>query len=139
MYIIRLYEKSIKNETAETSRNDVINDIIKYIKSNFGSDITLYYLAEYVHLSPEYLCRYFKKCTGVNISEFITKTRIEKAKCKLRTSDCSINDICEYCGYKSISNFQKAFKKSVGMTAGEYRKNPQMICDQIRKNRTTYR
>lgn len=123
MYIIRLYEKTIKNETVTTTKNDIIDDLVKYITSNFRSNLTLDYLAEYAHLSPEYISRYFKKCTGVNISDFITKTRIEKAKYRLRTSNWTINDICEYCGYKSISNFQKAFKKAVGMTAGEYRKS----------------
>lgn len=123
MYMIRLYEKTIKNETVTTTKNEVIDDLVKYITSNFGSNLTLDFLAEYAHLSPEYLSRYFKKCTGVNLSDFITKTRIEKAKYRLRTGNWSINDICEYCGYRSISNFQKAFKKAVGMTAGEYRKS----------------
>ena len=121
IYIIRLYERSLKNETAAATRKDVIDDLIRFIRSNFGSDLTLDYLAAYAHLSPEYLSRYFKKHTGVNISDFITRTRIEKAKYRLRTSDWTINDICEYCGYGSISSFQKAFKKAVGMTAGEYR------------------
>lgn len=122
MYIIRLHEKTIKNETVTTTRNEVIDDLVKYITSNFGSSLTLDYLAEYAHLSPEYLSRYFKKHTGMNLSDFIMETRIEKAKYKLRTSCWPINDICEYCGYKSISNFQKAFKKRAGMNAGEYRK-----------------
>ena len=121
MYIIRLYEKTIKNETVTTTKNDVIDDLVKYITSNFGSNLTLGYLAEYVHLSPEYLSRYFKKCTGVKLSDFITETRIEKAKYRLRTGNWPINDICEYCGYRSTSNFQKAFKKAVGMSVGEYK------------------
>lgn len=125
IYITRLYEKNINNDTITTTKNEVIDDLIKYIKSNFGSNLTLDYLAAYVHMSPEYLSRYFKKCTGVNISDFIAETRIEKAKYRLRTSNWSVNDICEYCGYRSISNFQKVFKKTVGMTAGEYRKSNQ--------------
>lgn len=123
MHIIRLHEETIKSKTVATSKNEVIDDLVKYITSNFGSSLTLEYLAEYAHLSPEYLSRYFKKCTGVNLSDFIAETRIEKAKYRLRTSNWPINDICEYCGYRSSSNFQKAFKKAVGMSAGEYRKS----------------
>lgn len=123
LYIIRLYEKTIKNETVTTTKNEVIDDLVKYINSNFGSNLSLDYLAEFVHLSPEYLSRYFKKCTGVNISDFIAETRIERAKYRLRTGSWSVTDISEYCGYRSISNFQKAFKKAVGMSAGEYRKS----------------
>ena len=122
IYITRLHEKKLKNETVTTTKNDVINDLIKYIRSNFGSNITLEYLAAYVHLSPEYLSRYFKKCTKMNISDFITQTRIEKAKYRLRTTSWPIQDVAFYCGYNSPGNFHKAFKKTVGMSAGEYRK-----------------
>lgn len=122
IYIIRIYEKSIKNNAVTTTKNEIIDDLTRYIRSNFSCQLSLEYLAAYVHLSPEYLSRYFKKCTGINISDFISETRIEKAKYMLRTDNRLINDISEYCGYKSISNFQKAFKKSTGMSAGEYRK-----------------
>jgi AraC-like DNA-binding protein len=122
LYIIRAYDNNKSNHKVENTKNDVICNLIRYIKSNFGSPITLDFLAAYVHLSPEYLSRYFKKQTGENLSEYITKTRIEKAKFRLRTTMWSINDIAEYCGYRSISNFQKAFKKYTGMSAGEYRK-----------------
>lgn len=122
MYIIRLYEKEIKHETVTSTKNEVIDDLLKFISTNFGSRLTLDYLAAYAHLSPEYLSRYFKRRTGMNISDYITRVRIDKAKYRLRTNNWAINDICEYCGYQSISAFQKAFKKAVGMSAGEYRK-----------------
>lgn len=122
IYITRLYEKALRHDRISTTKNEIIDDLIKYIKSNFGSHLTLEYLAVYAHLSPEYLSRYFKKCTGANLSDFITETRIEKAKYRLRTGNCTINEIAEYCGYKSISSFQKAFKKTTGMSAGDYRK-----------------
>lgn len=123
IYITRLYEKTLKNETVTATKNEVIDDLIKYIKSNFGSNLSLDYLAAYTHLSSEYLSRYFKKCTGMNISEFITETRIEKAKFRLRTSNWSVQDVALYCGYGSLANFHKAFKRAVGMTASEYRKS----------------
>lgn len=121
IYITRLYERSLSNETADSTKNDVIDDLLKYIRANFGSSLSLDFLSEYSHLSPEYLSRYFRKYTGMKLSDFITETRIDKAKYRLRTSTWSIQDICEYCGYRSASSFQKAFKKTVGMTAGEYR------------------
>lgn len=123
IFITRLYENSFKNNTVSNTKDEIMDDLIRYIKSNFGSDMTLGHLAAYTHLSPAYLSRYFKKSTGMNLSEFITETRIDRAKTMLRTSNHSINDISLYCGYMSISSFQKAFKKAVGMTAGEYRKS----------------
>lgn len=122
IYITRLYERSLTGEKVTSTKNDIIDELIKYMKSNFGFRLTLDYLAAYVHLSPEYLSRYFKKCTGRNIFDYLTEIRIDRAKYMLRTSSVSINDISLYCGFRAISSFQKSFKKAVGMSAGEYRK-----------------
>lgn len=122
VYITRLFERSVRGETIDATNNEGIDDLIKYIKSNLEYNITLDFLAAYMHLSPEYLSRYFKKCTGRNLSQYLTALRIERAKYMLRTSADTISNISMHCGYRSISNFQKAFKKLVGMSAGEYRK-----------------
>ena len=123
IYITRIYEREIKKEKIVETKNDVIDDLIKFIRSNFKRNLTLDYLAAYVHLSPAYLSRYFKKCTGVNITDFITKTRIDRAKQILKTSNYSIQEISEFCGYKDMSNFQRVFKRLVGVSASQYRQN----------------
>lgn len=121
IYAGRLYEFGF-NGVPNNTKKSLLDDLIKFIGYNLGSNLTLDFLAEYTHLSPEYLSRYFKKHTGKNLFTFITETRIRKAKYMLRTEDLPIHEIAEYCGYASISNFEKAFKKYTGMTAGEYRK-----------------
>lgn len=121
--ITRLYEYSLKKAAPTVSRNDEIDRLMKYMRSNFGYKLTLDFLAGQVHLSREYLSRYFKRYTGKTISEFLTEIRISKAKEMLRTSSHSVEDIGAYCGYPSVSNFQKAFKKATGMSPGGYRKN----------------
>ena len=123
IYITRLYENTLKQEHVMTTKKDVIDDLSKLIKTNFGSPLTLDYLASYTHLSPEYLSRYVKKCTGINLSDFIRETRMERAKYMLRNSNLSISEISSYCGYGSIGNFQKVFRKYTGMSAGEYRRS----------------
>lgn len=121
IYSSRLYDAALSG-TPFHIKKTILDDLMKFIGSNFSADLTLSFLAEYVHLSPEYLSRYFKKYTGKNLSAFIAVTRIQKAKYMLRTEDLTIHEIAEYCGYTSISNFEKSFKKLTGMTAGEYRK-----------------
>lgn len=121
LLILRQYEQSVTRDKVTTTRNEVIDVLIKYIRSNYSSPLTLDFLAAYVHLSPEYLSRYFKKCTGKNLSVYLTEIRIDQAKYMLRTSNFPISDISTYCGFKSISNFQKVFKRLTGMNAGQYR------------------
>lgn len=121
VYISRLYQKTVNNNYTANTKKEPIDDLLKFIGSNFSSPLTLDYLAEYVHFTPEYLSRYFKKYTGKNLSVYIAETRIEKAKYMLRTTNHAIIEIAEYCGYSTRNNFEKSFKKYAGMTASAYR------------------
>lgn len=118
----RIYEAKQSNKISIHTKNEVMDELIKYIKSNFGSKLSLEFLAEHTHFSREYLSRYFKQYTGQNISDFLTDIRINKAKSLLRSTTHSINDISMYCGYPSISNFQKAFKRLTLLSPSAYRK-----------------
>ncbi|MGN0182370.1 MAG: AraC family transcriptional regulator [Candidatus Ornithomonoglobus sp.] len=120
--ITRLYEYQTKNAAPTVSRSAEIDELMKYMRSNFGYKLTLDFLASHVHLSREYLSRYFKQYTGKTISEFLLEVRISRAKQMLRTSSYSVSDIGAYCGYPSVSNFQKAFKKAEGISPSQYRK-----------------
>lgn len=123
IYLARLYEESVRGEKKDTVKNEVINDVLKYISSNYGKNIMLDSLAAMVHMAPAYLSRYFKKHTCKTISEFLTQTRVGHARRLLRETDYSIAYIGDYCGFRTSSSFQKAFKKEIGTTASDYRKN----------------
>jgi AraC-like DNA-binding protein len=122
----RMYEGYV-NKSERILKETVVEDLKKYIKSNFGHSLTLQLLADRAHLSREYLSRYFKKCTGKTILEYISEVRMSNAKRMVGDSNHSIADIAEYCGYPSMSNFQKAFKRSTGMSPREYRKKEKAI------------
>lgn len=124
LYITRIYEMSFyppppKNENIKDA---IIDNLIKYMKSNYSSQMNLEYLAAYTHFSREYLSRCFKQYTGKTIFNFLTEIRIERAKTLLRSTVYPISDISEYCGYPSINNFQRVFKKMTLMSPSEYRK-----------------
>ena len=122
IYIARLHkEQTIKQQTSD-NKNEALDEVIKYIRSNFGGNLSLAFLAEQAHISREYLSRKFKNYTGTNLSDFITEVRIERAKQLLRSSTHSITDISSYCGYTSLGNFQRFFKKLTGCSPSEYRK-----------------
>lgn len=119
--LIRLLETQSGRTTSMITKNAILDDLLKYIRANYGSRLTLAQLAQYTHLSREYLCRYFKKQTGKNISEYILEVRMEKAKDMLRTTTHTVTDIACHCGYPSVSSFQRCFKTCTGMTPGQYR------------------
>ncbi len=122
VFITRMYEYETTKLSGVVSKSHEIDELAKYIRSNFAYKLSLDFLARHMHISREYLSRYFKKHMGKTISEYLTEVRIEKAKQMLKNTSHPIGDICEHCGYSSISSFQKAFKKAMGVSPSMYRK-----------------
>lgn len=101
----------------------LINRAINYIQYHYDEKISLEDVAEKLHLSKHYLCSSFKKATGENMSLYINKLRIEKAKRLLLEPDGRIKEIFEEVGYSNQQYFSKVFKKITGMTIMEYKEN----------------
>ncbi len=103
-----------------SGRMDVI---FEYIMENFQNKITLEELASLVNVSPSTFNRLFKKTKNKNFSEFLSEVRIGHACKLLMNSDLSISEICFQSGYNNITHFNDQFKKSMGESPGNYRKN----------------
>ncbi len=79
-------------------------------------------LAERLSVSPNYLSRLFKKKYDTILSDYISMTRVAKARELLAQAETSIQDIALQTGFYSSNVFIKTFKKWEGMTPGAYRK-----------------
>ena len=64
----------------------------------------------------------FKNATGIGAIEYICQLRIKKACEMLRDYEDNISDIAAQCGFSNLSNFNRHFKKQLGITPSEYRK-----------------
>lgn len=94
---------------------------IEYIDRNYKNDISLDEVAEKIHLSSSYFSAYFKKHTGCNFVDYITKKRIDEAKKRLLDRDCRIADVAEEVGFREARYFARIFKNQVGVTPSQYR------------------
>lgn len=101
----------------------IINQAINFIVLHYEEKISLEDVAQNLNLSKHYLCSAFKKETGENMSLYINKLRIEKAKRLLLESDGRIKEIFEEVGYSNQQYFSKVFKKITGGTVMEYKEN----------------
>ncbi len=100
----------------------IIYEIKKYIESHYNGNISLQEIANHFYLSREYISRKFKQELGENISEYLTKIRIEKAKVLLQNPAMKISRIAEMVGFQDEKYFSKVFKKMVGISPNEHRK-----------------
>jgi YesN/AraC family two-component response regulator len=97
--------------------------ITNYIKKNCAEKLTLDSLAKEVYLSKSYLSSIFKQETGMSLTAYITKVRVEKSKKMLLEDGVSLAIISSQCGFKDQSYFTKVFKKETGVSPKRFRNN----------------
>lgn len=108
---------------ADFDKHDIIhNKVIPYIQAHITEPFTISDLAKHVSLNPQYMMRLFKKTMGKSIIEYVTGYKMELAKELLRTSQWTNEIIAEKVGYVGANYFIRLFKKQLGMTPREYRK-----------------
>ena len=100
----------------------------EYIDMHFQENLTLETLARLSGLTPNYFSSLFSKVSGIKLWDYINSRRIEAAMQLLKNeSNLNIIEIAAQCGFNNTANFNKAFKKAVGITPGEYRSNDDII------------
>ena len=107
--------------TKEETSDSVVSRSLTYIKEHFSEEITLDDVARQVDISPYYFSKLFKQEVGENFIEYLTQTRIAKAKEYLVNPKYSIKEICGLCGYSDPNYFSRIFRKYEGVSPSEYR------------------
>lgn len=92
-----------------------------YIYENLHTKITLPTLAKTAGLSPSYLSRLFRRETGLTVSEYIIRKRVEAAENMLKYSEYSCIEISSYLCFSSESHFIQVFRRYTGYTPKQYR------------------
>lgn len=100
-----------------------LGEALKYIRENYYKNITLEDVARSVYISPYYLSHLFKEELNITFLEYLTMVRMEEAKELLKDTSLSIVAIASQVGYEDASYFSKVFKKYVGISPSQYRKN----------------
>ena len=99
-----------------------VHRCLDYIDHHLQQPITVKSLAEELELSPSYVSVLFIRETGVAVSEYVRRRRIETAKALLEYTDFSCLDIAEYLCFSTDSHFSQLFRRYTGQTPTEYRK-----------------
>jgi len=120
-YYLDLLSRKDQKESAV-----IISKTITYIQKNYPNEaLTVKEIAGAVFVTPSYLSHLFKKDKGISLSEYINKIRIDQAKILLRQSEMDNGEIAQRIGYVDRSYFCKIFKKIVGVSPQDYRRNVQ--------------
>lgn len=107
--------------TFDENENKRMTDVYTFIRENFHKPITLKEISHVANMSPFAFSRYFKKNSAAGFVEYVNQVRTNKACYLLRETEYQIHNIAIECGFASISNFNKQFRKTVGISPRDYR------------------
>ena len=101
----------------------LVQKVVTIIDSDLTADLSLHNQAQMLNVNASYLSTLFKKETGMTLTEYVTKKRIEHAAFLLVSTNLQIQTIAQNCGIYDVNYFTKMFKKQTGKTPREYREN----------------
>ncbi|MCD8009657.1 MAG: helix-turn-helix transcriptional regulator [Lachnospiraceae bacterium] len=112
--LILNYNKKNRYRYVETAK--------EFIGENYAnSNLSLNDVAEHIGISASYLSELFNEISGEKFSAYLASYRVDKARQMLKVTSMTIKEIGFQCGFNSIQNFIRVFKKVTGYTPGQYR------------------
>lgn len=115
-------ERLVDVKEGERREDTPIKRAMNYVDESLHEQLSLKEVASLVHLNPSYFSVLFKEQANMTFSEYVTRSRLQKAKNLLIVSNLSVADIAEEVGYSTSKYFIKLFKEYEGQTPSQYRK-----------------
>lgn len=125
-YLIESKQYVEVKHQADTPKKRNINSIevvLDYIKEHYRENITLQDILEITSYSKSHFIRLFKNNTGMNLTQYINKYRIEKSCLDLIYTDKNITEVAIENGFNNLQYFSKIFKDYMNCTPKKYQSN----------------
>ena len=108
--------------TGAASENpNIAQSIIQYIQVHLERPVSRSDLSQLFHLSQGHIARVFRQETGMSISAYVNRQRMEMACRMLEQSELPPGTVAQRCGFSDYPYFFKTFKRATGLSPTEYR------------------
>ena len=92
-----------------------------FLHAHLGEPIRLEQVAAAAHLSRFHFSRVFRHATGLTLTEYVARLRVEHAKRLLGNPSVRVSEVAFATGFSSISQFNTVFRKTVGLSPTQFR------------------
>lgn len=123
--MIYLYrEKNVYRDHVDFDNiTNKIYSITSYIHNHHTDALSLDFIAREFYVSSYYLSHQFKRVTGFTLTDYISMTRVRNAQTLLLSTDMPITDIAFQSGFRSFSQFNRAFNKFLRISPSKFRRD----------------
>ena len=109
-------------DTSAREINPLCIAVEQYLDGHFGENITLEETAKLFFVSPWHLSRVFKRETSYNFKQYLLRLRLGEAQMRLSSTEQSIGEIAQACGFHDPAYFSRLFTSHIGISPGRYRR-----------------
>src|SRR5690242_8499947 len=116
----------LSNQLAVRSKNDEATNMTRarqFSEDHQAEPLSLGRIAQVANISRHYFCKMFKKATGINFTDYLSRVRVEKSKTLLLNPNSRISEAAFACGFQSMTNFNREFKRVVGRSPTQFRES----------------
>lgn len=118
--VYEVYE-ALQQDNVCVFEPDIITIAQRFLDKHFGEPVSIQDLCAMLGISYSSFYRNFKQKAGVTPQEYLIDARLTAARKWLQSSDASIREVAEHCGFPDEHNFYRQFTKSVGTSPNAYR------------------
>lgn len=98
-----------------------LDRLLDFIEAHLEDDLSVEDLAKVLGLSRFHFSRLFKTTTSQSPYQFLLERRIRRSRDLLRSTNLSVADIASKCGFRSVPQFEEAFRRAMGARPIRYR------------------
>lgn len=99
-----------------------LKQVFELIEADYAAPLTLADMAQTVHMSPKYFCRFFRATTHRTPVDYLNYYRVEMACNEIAATGKSLTEIALDTGFSSLNYFIRQFRKYKGITPGQYQR-----------------
>ena len=115
-------ENEYADDAARSPTARKMYDVASHIHAHCAEPLTLESLAQQFYISTCYLSHQFKAVTGFTLTDYVQLARVRSVQSALINTDLPITEAALMSGFTSFSQFNRVFRKHVGLAPSEYRK-----------------
>ena len=114
--------RKVRVEKPRTNAEALSREFLTLVKENFRTERQLSFYAERMCITPRYLSRVVKETTQFSAADWIERLVVLEARALLKSTNMTVQQISDELNFPSQTFFGKYFKRRVGISPKEYRR-----------------